>query len=221
MTNVSAISRRRLAAIVLASACALAACAPRLRPLPGAPAEPNLPSGQLEAGSWRYLFRWELEDPDMIARGEGAARVTSPDSARLDFFLAGNLASGAAVLIDSLLRLPSRTEAFSRRLVPEPPLLWASLGRLAVPAMADTLAGAVGDTLRADIGRPVQWRVTFVREMLTSVERVDNGRLMEWVRRYPDGRVVYRHETSRRRLELVVTKVERTSAFDASIWDLR
>ena len=198
----------------------LAACAPRLRPLPGVSAPANLPRAELPVGHHLIVFRWELEDDDFASRGEGAARTASPDSARLDFFLAGGIASGAAVLVGNDLRLPSRGDDLARRLVPPPPLLWGALGRAATPAHADTTARVDADTLRADIGTPVAWRLTFVRDTLRRVERVDNGRVTEWVERFADGHVRYRHPTSRRQLDLFVTRTSEASAFDPAIWTL-
>jgi hypothetical protein len=195
-------------------------CAPRVRPLPGAPAPAVLPTGQLPPGRRLIVFRWELEDVDLSSRGEGAARVASPDSARLDFFLAGGIGSGAAVLIGNELRLPPRGDDLARRLVPPPPLLWGALGRLAVPALRDTVARVDGDTLRADIGNPVAWRLTFVRDTLRRVERVENDRVTEWVDRMTDGRVRYRHATSRRQLDLIISRSEHASGFDPAIWVL-
>jgi hypothetical protein len=154
----------------------------------------------------------------MSSRGEGAARIAFPDSARLDFFLAGGLASGAAVLIAGELRLPPRGDDLARRLVPPAPLLWGALGRLAIPALPDTVARVDADTLRADIGTPAAWRLTFVRDTLRRVERVDNGRVVEWVERFADGHVRYRHPTSRRQLDLFVTRSTEASAFDHTIW---
>jgi len=196
-------------------------CAPRLSPLPGTVAPSiALPATTIPRGHQRVVFRWELEDPDMIARGEGAARIAGPDSARMDFFLAGGLASGAAVLIGSELRVPSAAEALSRRLVPPPPMLWATLGRLALPVTRDTIVRVDADTLRADIGTPIGWRVTFVSDTLRRIERVEGGRIIEWVHRSSDGRLRYRHEVRRRQLDLFILRTERTSAFDPDIWDL-
>jgi hypothetical protein len=195
-------------------------CAPRLRPLPGVPAPKTLPRATLSGPHRRIVFQWQLDDPDLTARGEGAARIAPPDSARLDFFLAGGAASGAAVLIDRELRLPSRAEDISRRLVPPPSLLWAALGRLAIPAARDTAVRVDADTLRADIGAPVAWRLTFVRDTLRRVERVDGGRVIEWVERFHDGRLRYRHEVSRRQLDLHITRSDDVTAFDPAIWQL-
>ena len=198
----------------------LSGCAPRLEPLPGTPAPKRLPRAELLRHHQRVVFRWELEDPDMTTRGEGAARIAPPDSARLDFFLAGGLASGAALLIGHELRLPSGADQFVRRLIPPAPLLWATLGRLALPVTPDTVVRVDGDTLRADIGTPTAWRLTFVRDTLRGIERVDGGRVTEWARRGADGHLRYRHEVSRRQLDLFITRIDDVSAFDPDIWAL-
>ena len=196
------------------------ACAPRLRPLPGSPAPTRLPTGQLSPGRRLLVFRWQLDDPDLTARGEGAARIAPPDSARLDFFLAGGLGNGAAVLVDDELRLPSAAENLARRMIPTAPLLWGALGRLAIPAYRDTVVRVDGDTLRADIGTPVAWRVTFVRDTLRRVERIDGGRIVEWVDRSVGSPVRYRHEVSRRRLELYINRSDEVDEFPPDIWVL-
>jgi hypothetical protein len=210
----------RVGVVALASSLLFYGCARRLPPLRGNPAPPVLPNPQLPPGHRRIVFRWELEDTDLFSRGDGAARVAGPDSARLDFFLAGGLGSGAAVLIGAELRLPNRAEDLARRLVPPPPLLWSALGRLAIPPLADTAARVDGDTLRADIGQPVAWRVTFVRDTLRRVERVESDRVVEWVERFADGRIRYRHQAARRQLDLFITRTDDVSAFDANIWVL-
>ena len=89
-----------------------------------------------------------------------------------------------------------------------------------VLALRDTTVRVDGDTLRADIGAPVSWRLTFVRNSLRKIERVDGGRVQEWVERLPDGNVHYRHEVSRRHLDLSITRSDEVSAFDPTIWQL-
>lgn len=202
-------------AAVMVSGVALS-CAPRLRPLPGAVAPATFPRTELPRGHQRAVFQWTLEDPDISARGEGAARSAWPDSVRLDFFVGGGMGNGAAILIGTQLRLPPSAPDLARRLIPPAPLLWAALGRLVVPPLPDTTARVDGDTLRADIGVPVAWRVTFVRDTLRRLERVDDGRVQEWVER--GTRVRYRNEVNRRQLELTVTRVDPTGAFDPFIW---
>lgn len=201
----------------VAFACVASACAPRLRPLPGTPAPVRLPKAELAPGHRRIVFDWELRDPDLHVRGEGVARVASPDSARLDFFVGGGLAGGRAVLIGQSVRAPGGD--LVRRLIPPAPMLWAALGRLALPPARDTAVRVDGGILRADVGAPPAWRVTFRGDTLLRLDRVAGDRVAEWVERPSPDRVRYRHETARRELTLVVQRVvEETSPFDATIW---
>ena len=213
----SAIRRVPARLAIAAAAAMVLACAPRLKPLPGAPAPgARLPVAALQTGHRQTVFDWTWSDPDLTVRGEGVARTASPDSARLDFFIGGGAGGGYAVLIGDTLRAPG-DRALVERLIPPVPMLWAALGRLALPPVGDTLVTAQGDTIRADFGSPVAWRVTFRGDSLVRVERVANGRVVEWIDR-DAGRVRYRNETSRRQLELSITRSAPLPAFDASIW---
>jgi hypothetical protein len=201
----------------MALGAAAAACAPRLRPLPGAPVRARLPIAELPDGYRRVVFTWELRDPDFHVRGEGVARIASPDSARLDFFVGGGMGGGRAVLIGQSIRAPGGD--LVRRLIPPPPLLWAAFGRLAVPPARDTAVRVADGVLRADVGAPPAWRVTFRGDTLLRLDRVSGERVAEWVERTSPDRVRYRHETARRELTLVVQRVvEETTPFDATIW---
>ena len=207
--------RRRLRAIALLALAPLAACAPRLRPLTGAPAPAVLPASALPPGHRRVVFDWVLEDRELSARGDGVARVASPDSARLDLFVAGGFGSGGAVLLGDSLRLPGGD--LVRRFVPPPPLLWATMGRVAIPALADTSARVDAGFLRVDIGSPVAWRLTFRSDSLVRLERVGGGRVVEWVER-TGSTVRYQNAAARRALLLTIKRVEEVPPFDASIW---
>jgi hypothetical protein len=91
------------------------------------------------------------------------------------------------------------------------------LGRLAVPPVADTVAKVDDGTLRADIGHDPAWRVTFKGDRLTRLERIVDGRRLEWVAR--DGADIrYQNERSARSLTLKVSSSNDTTAFDSSIW---
>ena len=162
------------------------------------------------------MFQWELKDQDMSARGDGVARIASPDSVRLDFFLGGSVGGGGAILLGDTLIVPGPDMA--RKLLPPRALLWAALGRLDLPPERDTVVRVDGAIVRADIGAPVHWRVSFRGDTLTRLERVDRGRLQEWVERGSDQRVQYRHESSRRTLSLVIQRSDAVTAFDPSIW---
>ena len=207
---------KQLAAAALFALTLGASCAPKAPPLTGVPTRVPLPRLDIPAGHTRWVFDWRYEDPDMQARGEGAVRAAYPDSARLDLFLGGGLGSTASVLIGDELRAPAPDVV--RKLIPPPPMLWATLGRLAVPALADTSARLEGDTLRADVGRGEVWRVTVAAGRLRRLERIDEGRVLQSVDRRDESRVRYYDATGRRSLELTVKRVDTNVVFDASIW---
>lgn len=202
------------------AALALVSCLPpRVAPLEGTPAPVRaLPIGTLPPGHRQIVFKWELKDQDMTARGDGVARVASPDSVRLDFFLAGGFGGGAAVLIGDSLQVPGPDLA--RRLIPPRALLWAALGRFDLPPVRDTVVRVDGGVVRADIGAPLQWRATFRGDTLTRLERVEGDRLQEWVERTAGQAVQYRNEADRRSLSLVIQRSDAVLSFDPSIWRL-
>jgi hypothetical protein len=194
---------------------------PKLTPLSGAPApDAKLPRASVPLGHHKLVFNWELDDREMSGRGEGAARIASPDTARLDFVLAGGYGSGAAILLGDVVQTPPNMTGgdFMRRLIPPAPMLWAALGRAALPNLPDTVIRVEGTTLRADVGQPVAWRLTFHNDTLFRAERVAGGRVAEWVERSDSTHIRYRNEGSRRSLRLTITRSEEVPGFDASIW---
>lgn len=208
-------ARRAAAALALASA---AACLPKLAPLTGEPAPATrLPRAAIAPGHHKVVFNWEASETGMSTRGEGAARIAAPDSARLDFFLSAGSAVGQVVLIGDSLRTPPGADAPSG-LIPSPTLLWAALGRVALPNLPDTVIRVEGTTLRADIGRPTTWRLTFHGDSLARVERVQSGRVAEWVERSDPSHVKYRNEGARRTVQLTITRTDDGGDFDATIW---
>ena len=203
---------------VYSAALVLVGCVPSAAPLPGVLApERSLPALQLPVGHRQIVFKWDYQEGDLAARGDGAVRTASPDSARLDFFLGGGLGAGAAVLIGDSLRTPNF--ALVRRYIPPAPLMWAALGRLAIPALSDTVVKLDGDLLRADVGRPIQWRVAIRGDTLVALERIDNGKIVERLTRGANGSVVYESPGARRKLELTILR-EQPGSFDGSIWSL-
>lgn len=207
----------RRSLIAVAASLAVAACAPKAVPLRGAPAPARIPSTELPPVHRQVGFLWTYADQDFRVKGEGAARVAPPDSARLDFFVDEGLGGGRALLIDDRLSTPGPSDRV-RDYLPPAPLLWAALGRLRVPAARDTVARVDGDTLRVEIGRDPAWRATFVRDDLRRLELIDGGRVPQWVTREPGGRVHYENARARRRLDLTITRVDTLPAFDATIW---
>lgn len=208
---------RQLCVAATSLALVVAGCAARISALPGvAPANAVLPSFALPVMPQKVTFRWELNDNSIVARGDGVARMEAPDHARVDLFLGGGFgAAAAAVLVGDSLLVPPNSNG--RDLVPPAPLLWAALGRLALPALPDTIIRVVGDTLRASIGEPVQWRITSVAGALTRVERVSGNRIMEWVERIPGKQTRY-ELSGGRSLVLDIETQQPVAPFDPTIW---
>lgn len=194
----------------------IAACAPHTRPLPGTLApERKLPAIELIRGHRRIVFRWDYEENALMVRGEGSVRMASPDSARLDLFLNGGVAVGRATLIGDKFKATNQSQV--ERVLPPPAMMWAALGRLAIPALSDTVVTLEGDVLHADIGRPTEWRVTVKGNRLMQLARISGGRIAEVVTRDDGGRLLY-EVPGRRKLWLGITRDEEVPAFDASIW---
>lgn len=199
---------------LLATACVRGTLA---SPLPGTIApEAVLPIFEIATGYRQSTFRWEYEDAEMAARGEGALRTASPDSARLDLFLGSGMGNGAAVLIGDSLRTPGPDMV--RRYLPPAPMLWAALGRLALSPVRDTSISVDGAVMRADLGRPVIWRATLRGSRLQRLERITGGRIVETVTRDSAGSLLYEVPAARRKLRLTMTGTKEVSRFDASIW---
>lgn len=189
--------------------------APQAYPLAGAPAPARFPAAALAPVHRRIVFQWTYREKIFNAHGEGVARLAPPDSARIDFFLANGASGGYVILIGDSLYLPSPEDA--KRYIPPVPLLWASLGRLAVQGR-DTVARVDGDTLRADIGQDPVWRVTFGGNTLSKVERIDRQHLQEWIIRSDSAHVTYRHAGAGRTLRLTILRDQQDAAFDQEIW---
>ncbi|HET7583274.1 MAG TPA: hypothetical protein VFK13_00055 [Gemmatimonadaceae bacterium] len=191
------------------------ACLPPAPPLQGAPAPAHLPSAELPPVHRTIVFSWEYEDRDFHLRGQGVARTAAPDSVRLDFFLDGGLGGGWAILVGDSLRTP-RGEVVED-LLPPAPLLWAALGRLAVPPAPDTVVRVDADTLRVDIGREPRWRAALLGDSLLRLALIQDGREREWVER--TGRDVrYRNARERRDLRIGVQRVDTVDGYDPAIW---
>jgi hypothetical protein len=194
------------------------ACAPAASPLKGVlAANRTLPPIGLPSGHRHIVFRWEYQEGDIAARGDGSIRTAAPDSARLDFFLGGGLGAGGAILIGDSLRTPSADLA--RRYIPPTPLMWAALGRLAVPPLPDTVVKVDGPLTRADIGRPLQWRISIKGDTLVELDHVSSGRITESLTREADGTMTFHSPGARRTLRLTIVR-EEPGSFDASIWHL-
>jgi len=193
-------------------------CVPSAPPLPGVLApDRSLPALDLPAGHRHLIFKWDYQEGDILARGDGSVRTAAPDSARLDFFLGGGLGAGAAILIGDSLRAPN--VELARRYIPPSPMMWAALGRLAIPALSDTVVRVDGDLLRADVGRPIQWRVAIKGDTVVALEHISGGKIIESLTREANGALVYQAPGARRRLTLNILR-QQPGSFDATIWSL-
>ncbi len=228
-----AATRRCRAPTLTAAAAVLglfAACSPAARPLRGARAIPLLPATALSAIPQRLQFEWRYTDETFEANGDGVVRVQGPARARLDFFLRNGMAGGYAILVDQELTVPGVD--LVKRLLPPVPLLWATLGRVALPPTPDTVARVENDTLRVDLGvlkgadaskaDGRAWRLTFAGSVLSRADRIEGGRLIEWISR-ERGRngqwqLLYVHERGKRRLAITMTDTTTVEAFDDAIW---
>lgn len=210
----------RTRASLLVAALILAGCRPpKAEPLQGiAPVSAHLPVFEVPPGQRIVEYKWELLDGDAITRGQGVARISGPDTARVDLFLTGIFGGrgASAIMIGDSLRFPPG--ATMTELVPPPTLLWAAFGRLAIPPATDTIIRVSGDTLRAAVGLTDQWRVTAISGRFTRLERVAGGRIVESLDRDRSGKRVRYQSSSRRSLTLEFTKDIPAAPFDASIW---
>lgn len=197
---------------------ALAACVPRVRPLVGAerPREP-LPRLELPPHAQRIVFRWRIRESELEIRGEGAARIAPPDSARLDLFVGGGLGGGAAWVIGDSLELGPAPEAL-RRALPPPVFLWAALGRFALPPGRDTLVARTDSGTTVEIGPAPRWRAELRGGRLVRLERVDGEKLVDRLDRGPDGALAYLHAPSRRQLFLDIQRVDSIAPLDPAVW---
>ena len=202
---------RRLPAVLL-----VVACSPRALPLAGAPSPRPVPTSELPPVHRKIVFLWDYAQPDLRIRGDGVARISAPDSARFDFFVNGQ-GTGHALLVGDQIRLQDGQKSM-RNFLPPAPLLWAALGRLHVPAAADTAVRVDSDTLRVDIGHQPGWRATFAGDQLRRLELIAGGRIPQWVARPAVGPIRYEQPRLRRTLLLTISRVDTVPGFDASIW---
>lgn len=193
-----------------------AACSPRAAPLAGVISPRALPNTELPPVHRKIVFQFDYSQPDLRIRGDGVARISPPDSARLDFFVNGQ-GTGHALLVGDDIRLQDGRDKM-RDFLPPAPLLWAALGRLHVPGAADTTVRVDADTLRIDIGHASGWRATFAGEQLRRLEQIDGGRIPQWVSRPDAGPIRYEQPRLRRLLQLTISRVDTVPGFDASIW---
>jgi hypothetical protein len=210
---------RRASLVLLLVGAACVACSPKLAPLVNAtpvPAREPLPAIELPRHSQRIVFNWRLQESELEVRGEGAARISSPDSARIDLFVMGGLGSGAAWVIGDEMQLDA-PEAL-RRVLPPPAFLWAALGRFSIPPGKDTVVARADSTITAEIGPSPRWRLLIRQGRVSRLERAEGDRVIDRLERRENGSLVYFHAPTRRQLTLTITRVDSVAPFDAQIW---
>lgn len=223
-----AVDARRNTVRIWCLGCALAliltACAPPVAgELKGVPTPVRVPAAVLPRGDRKLTFRWEYRDRDLLARGEGRALIAPPDSARLDFAVAGGMGSGHAWLFRDTVVSGGGGERIKRYL-PSPVLLWAALGRFQVPA-TDTTVRVDGDTLRADLSTngsdPAKsnvWRVAFADTRLVGLERLTAGRVRETVVRRTNEDIRFENPSAGRSLTLTHVRSDTVAEIDPELW---
>lgn len=161
------------------------------------------------------VFRWRYADATIMLSGEGIARVTAPDSARLDFFVDGGLGGGVAFLFGDSLVAPGAGSI--RRVLPPAPMMWAAFGRLALPPAEDTVVTRNGETLQAELGRNPRWRVTLGPEGITRLVSLRGSRVHEYVNRGEE-EVLYENPGERRTLRISIEGDDRVPGFPEDTW---
>jgi hypothetical protein len=167
------------------------------------------------SGHRRMEFRWEYRDYSVRSGGQGLIRLAGPDSARLDLLTDGGFLPAPAILIGSGPIWSPVGESMTGML-PAAELVWAAVGRLAVPAARDTVKRVSEGIVHVEIGSGPTWRATFDRNRLASLVRAEGRRVTARVTRAADGSVTY----VRGRSTLTITEVRVINAepFDPEIW---
>jgi hypothetical protein len=219
-------------ALPLVVASFAAACGPRSLAVIGPAGDPEGAAVQLRdqtglENPLRIVFEWHLNDGGQRVEGRGVARVEPPYKARLDLFLDNGETVVSATLVDGELRLPPGSPD---DILPPPDLMWGALGIFRPQGDARLLGGdrLEGEALRLRYGygdgREIHY--SMIDGVLSSLELLDNGRVVqrvdvapERVARYPV-EATYRNLSEFRELRLVRESLDVVDAFDPAIWNL-
>lgn len=185
-------------------------------------------------GSFRIVFRWDLEEPDLRASGRGVARIEGA-RVRIDLFSSRGEAVLNAALDGDSLRLPPGGGSFD----PPPALLLrAAFGLFVRPGPTWTpqwASGSRSGDLRIRFVRATatpdsseQWaRVQVVLSpdrSLREISELEDGRPIRTVELDPGVRVpfpagvVYRDRAAFRELRLTVESIDEAEAYPPEIW---
>jgi hypothetical protein len=160
-------------------------------------------------------FRWEYRDYAIQNRGQGLIRIAPPDSARLDLLTDGGLVPAPAILIGAGPIWSPVGDAITS-ILPSPEMVWAAVGRLAVPAAPDSTKQVSDGVVHVEIGTAPTWRVTFDGARLSSLIRADGRKVLERVTRSGDSAVTY--VRGRSTLRITDVRITNSIPFDSEIW---
>jgi hypothetical protein len=181
-------------------------------------------AGTLPTGSELLSLRWRFRDAEQGVSGRGAARVTPPDSLRVD--VRGPLGFGRGTLVLAGPTAWADPEDLVRQVLPSRFLIWAMLGVVQAPDSAERYERG-GDAARRWLRVVEAGAVVTTFELhgdtLVGVVRVHGDRLAGRLalERGGDGRV--RHATAEdlerhARLEFDIDTRAPVGAFPAEVW---
>lgn len=171
------------------------------------------------------IFGWTFSERGSTVEGRGVARLEPPDRVRLDLFTESGETAARAALVGSDLRVPPDVDD---RLVPPPPLLWASLGVFHPGADAELLGGEElvdgPARLRYRTALGNEARFLYRDARLVGAEIADGGYVIEGVDlewgEWEDipATAVYRDVRAFRELRVTLRSRESEDSFDPDIW---
>ncbi|NNF14618.1 MAG: hypothetical protein HKN72_15425 [Gemmatimonadetes bacterium] len=179
-------------------------------------------------GPTRIDFAWRLNESGSRLAGVGVARIEPPYRARLDLFLENGESVISAALVDDELRLPPGAPD---DVLPPTDMMWATLGVFRPVEGTRLIAGEELEdgAQRLRYARESRGELHFevAEGEVRSLEVLESGSVVEWVRlepsgdgRYPES-AVYRNLVDFRELIIERRSVQGAEPFDSAIWDPR
>lgn len=213
----------------VAAGLVVQACAPRVATHPLATPAPTVEAELLESTrpteGMVLTFEWSLSERASDLAGRGVARLDPPYRVRLDLFTENGETAARAALVDDELRTPPDVD---ERLIPRPPLLWASLGVFHPGSRAELLGGeALEDgrsRLRYRMPDGNEARFLYRETRLVGAQLTDGGYVLEQVELEWEGgedvpkTAVYRDVRAFRELRVVLESREPEDSFPPEIW---
>jgi len=176
------------------------------------------------AGSELLNLRWRFRDADMSVSGRGAARVSPPDSLRID--VRGPLGFGRGTLVLAGRSVWANPDDLVRQVLPDRFIVWAMLGVIRAPDSVNRFeAGFAGARRLVRLAEPDGRLTTFELAGDTVVGGTQSrgerlvGRLT--ILRGVDGRIVRAVAENLERNARLVFDIDRrtpSGGFPAEIW---